>query len=44
MHLQVMPLKIHIGSINKEFDADNNLFQKDTLKYTEEQMDKFIAF
>src|ERR1700761_7623235 len=37
MHLQVMPLKIHIGSINKEFDADNNLFQKDTLKYTEEQ-------
>jgi NAD(P)H-dependent FMN reductase len=44
MHLQVMPLKIHIGSINKEFDADNKLFQKDTLKYTEEQMDKFIAF
>jgi len=44
MHLQVMPLKIHIGSINKELDADNNLFQKDTLKYTEEQMDKFIAF
>lgn len=44
MHLQVMPLKIHIGSINKEFDANNNLFEKDTLKFTNEQMDKFIAF
>ncbi|MDB4921613.1 NADPH-dependent FMN reductase [Mucilaginibacter sp.] len=44
MHLQVMPLKIHIGSINKEFDPDNNLFQNDTLKFTEEQMDKFILF
>jgi NAD(P)H-dependent FMN reductase len=44
MHLHVMPLKIHIGSINKEFDEDNNLFQKDTLQYTDEQMDKFILF
>ncbi|ASU36445.1 NADPH-dependent FMN reductase [Mucilaginibacter xinganensis] len=44
MHLQVMPLKIHIGSINKEFDADNKLFQPDTLKFTDEQMDKFILF
>src|ERR1700748_3390162 len=34
MHLQVMQLKIHIGSINKEFDADGNLFQKDTLQFT----------
>jgi len=44
MHLNVMSLKIHIGSINKEFDADNNLFQKDTLQFTDEQMDKFILF
>ncbi|HVW96451.1 MAG TPA: NAD(P)H-dependent oxidoreductase [Mucilaginibacter sp.] len=44
MHLQVMPLKIHIGNINKEFDAEGDLFQSDTLKYTSEQMDKFIAF
>ncbi len=44
MNLHVMPLKIHIGNVNKEFDAENNLFQKDTVKYTEEQMDKFIAF
>lgn len=44
MHLEVMPLKIHIGSISKEFDINDNLFQKDTLRYTEEQMDKFILF
>jgi chromate reductase len=44
MHVHVMPIKIHIGSINKEFDAENNLFQTDTLKFTEEQMDKFISF
>jgi len=44
MHLQVMPLKIHIGSINKEFDAGNMLFQKDTVQFTEEQIDKFILF
>jgi NAD(P)H-dependent FMN reductase len=44
MHLQVMPLKIHIGGINKEFDVNNCLFQDDTLKFTDEQMDKFISF
>jgi len=44
LHLHVMPLKIHIGSIKNEFDADNNLFQKDTLQFTDEQMDKFILF
>ncbi|MGZ3873122.1 MAG: NADPH-dependent FMN reductase [Mucilaginibacter sp.] len=44
MHLNVMPLKIHIGAINKEFDENNNLFQKDTLQFTDEQMDKFILF
>ena len=44
VHLNIMPLKIHISSINKEFDADDNLFEKDTLKFTEEQMDKFIRF
>jgi chromate reductase len=44
MHLHIMPLKIHIGSINKEFDENNNLFKKDTLKFTDEQIDKFILF
>ena len=44
MHLHVMPLKIHIPTINKEFDEAGNLFMADTLKFTEEQMDKFIKF
>jgi chromate reductase len=44
MHLHVMPLKIHIASINKEFDENGDLFKKDTLQFTDEQMEKFIAF
>lgn len=44
LHMQVMPLKIHIAAINKEFDEHGNLFKPDTVKYTEEQMDKFINF
>ncbi|MBB3058909.1 NADPH-dependent FMN reductase [Mucilaginibacter gotjawali] len=44
LNLHVMPLKIHISSIKQEFDANNDLFKKDTLQFTEEQLDKFIAY
>ena len=44
MHLHVMSLKIHIAEINKEFDENYALFKPDTLKFTDEQMDKFILF
>lgn len=44
MHLHIMPLKIHIPSIHKELDANGNLFNADTLRYTNEQIDKFIKF
>ena len=44
VHLNVMPLKIHISNINKEFDEKGNLILEDTLRFTEEQMDKFIRF
>jgi NAD(P)H-dependent FMN reductase len=44
MHLHVMPLKIHIGSIKQEFDENYNLFKEDTVQFTDEQMDKFILF
>jgi chromate reductase len=44
MHLNVMALKIHIPGIHKELDADDKLFNPDTLKFTEEQLDKFIIF
>src|ERR1700742_957301 len=44
MHLHIMPLKIHIPSIHKEFDENGKLFKDDTLKFTNEQIDKFIKF
>jgi len=44
VHVHVMPLKIHIASINKEFDENDNLFKKDTVRFVEEQIDKFIQF
>jgi chromate reductase len=44
LHLNVMPLKIHIASIKEEMNADGELFKADTLQFTDEQMDKFILF
>jgi len=44
LHLHVMPLKIHIPSIHKELDENGNLFKEDTLRFTNEQIDKFIKF
>jgi len=43
-NLHIMPLKLHIANIKSEFDADGNLFKEDTVKFTDEQIDKFIAF
>ncbi|MDB5286387.1 MAG: NADPH-dependent reductase [Mucilaginibacter sp.] len=44
IHLNVMPLKIHISSIKTEFDESGDIIPEDTLRFTEEQMDKFIKF
>lgn len=44
LNLHVMPLKIHIPSIRKEMDEQGNITPEDTLKFTNEQMDKFIKF
>jgi len=44
IHLHVMPLKIHIPSVHKELDAEGNFFKEDTLKFTNEQIDKFVRF
>ncbi|RFZ92061.1 NADPH-dependent oxidoreductase [Mucilaginibacter conchicola] len=44
LNLHVMPLKLHIPSIRTEMDADGNLIKEDTLKYTNEQIEKFIKF
>jgi len=44
MHLHVMSLKIHIADIRGELNADGDLFKEDTLRFTNEQMEKFISF
>ena len=44
LHLNVLPLKIHIAGIRTELDAEGNLFKEDTLKFTDEQIGKFIVF
>lgn len=44
MHLNVMPLKLHIPNIRAEFNEAGDLFKDDTVKFTNEQIDKFIKF
>jgi NAD(P)H-dependent FMN reductase len=44
LSLHVMALKLHIANIRTELDADGNLFKEDTVKFTDEQMNKFIRF
>ena len=41
--LLVLPLKLHIPQIHKEFDEEGNLFKEDTLRYTNQQIKNFIA-
>ena len=43
-NLHVLPLKLHIANIKTELDENNNLFKEDTVKFVNEQVDKFIAF
>jgi chromate reductase len=44
VNLHVMPLKIHITMVKGEIDADGNLCNPETVKFTDEQMDKFIKY
>jgi chromate reductase len=44
IHLNTMSLKLHIANIKAEFDAEGDLFKEDTVKFTTEQIDKFIKF
>ncbi len=44
LHLHILPLKIHIADIKNELDANGDLYKADTLKFTDEQIGKFIAF
>ncbi len=44
LHLHVMPLRLHIPNIKNELNEEGNLFMEDTLKFTNQQMDKFIEY
>ncbi|HEY0176266.1 MAG TPA: NAD(P)H-dependent oxidoreductase [Pedobacter sp.] len=44
LHLHVLPLRLHIPAIKTELDENNAFYKEDTLKFSGEQMDKFIAF
>ena len=44
IHLHVMPLRLHIPAINKEFDQDGNLFKDDTLRFVNQQIEQLVAF
>lgn len=44
LHLNVLPLRLHIPYIKTEFDEAGDFFKEDTLKFTTEQIDKFISF
>lgn len=44
LNLHVMPLKLHIPYIKTEFNENADLFKEDTLKFTDEQIEKFINF
>lgn len=44
LHLHVMPLRIHLAAIKQELNAAGDLFIPDTVKFTNEQTDKFIKY
>ncbi|MFN0293050.1 NADPH-dependent FMN reductase [Pedobacter helvus] len=44
LHLHVMPLRLHIPNIKQELNENGDLFMEDTLKFTNQQMDKFVVY
>ena len=44
LHLNVLPLRLHIPAIKTELDENGDFFKGDTLKFTTDQIEKFIAF
>lgn len=44
LHLNVMPLRLHIAAIKTELDENEDFFKEDTLKFVGEQLDKFITY
>jgi len=44
INMHVLPLRIHIPNISKEFDENGNLFKEDTVQFTRQQIERFIEF
>lgn len=44
LNMHVFSLKLHIPFIRKELDANGNLTEEDTIKFTNEQMERFLKF
>jgi len=44
IHLHILPLRLHIPNIKTELDAEGNFNHPDTIKFTNEQIEKFIKF
>jgi NAD(P)H-dependent FMN reductase len=44
VNLHVMPLKLHIANIKTEFNEYSDLYKEDTVKFTDDQIEKFIKF
>jgi chromate reductase len=44
LHLNVLPLRIHIPAIKYEMNEDGDFYKEDTLKFSNEQIDKLINF
>ncbi len=44
LHLNVMPLRIHVSNVKNELNENDELFMEDTLKFTNQQMDKFMVY
>ena len=42
--LHVLPMRIHIPYIREEFNENYSLYKEDTLRFTNEQIEKFIRF
>lgn len=44
LHLNVMPLRLHIANIKTELDENDQLIKEDTLKFVGQQIEKFAAY
>lgn len=44
LHLHVMPMRLHIPSVKNELDGKGALYLPETVKFTDQQMDKFMAY